>query len=53
MKSLYEKSQSLPVSINLTEGQLGTDEKIAFYVKEAVVNNLISIWDPKQRSVGE
>ncbi len=47
VKLMYEKSQSLPVPINLTEGQLGTDEMVAFYFKEAIINRLISVWDTK------
>ena len=43
VKEKHRKSQSLEVPINLTEGQLGTDNKIEFYVKEAVINKLLTV----------
>ncbi len=47
VKEKHRKSQSLDVPINLTEGQLGTDNNIEFYVKEAVINKLLTVWEPK------
>jgi len=42
VKEAHETSQSL--EIDLTEGQLGTDNDFDFYIKEAVVNKTLSVW---------
>ncbi len=47
VKQMHEKSQSLPFPIDMTEGQLGTDENIEFYIKEAIINKLLSVWQTK------
>ena len=44
VKEAHEKSQSLLVGIDLTEGQLGTDKDFDFYIKEAVVNKMLTVW---------
>jgi hypothetical protein len=43
VKDAHESSQSLPFPINLTEGQLGTDHKFNFYLKEMLVNRQLLI----------
>jgi hypothetical protein len=44
VKKVHDRAQSLPVPIDLTEGQLGTDRDFDFYIKEAIVNQMLSVW---------
>jgi len=44
VKESHELTQSLKVKIDLTEGQLGTDKDFDMYIKEAVVNKMLTVW---------
>ena len=44
VKEIHKQSQSLPVKIDLTEGQMGTDKDFEFYIKQAVLNKLLTVW---------
>jgi hypothetical protein len=44
IKEAHNKSQSLPKPIDLSEGQLGTDEDISFFINEAIKSRQITIW---------
>ena len=44
VKEIHKESQSLPVKIDLTEGQLGTDKDYDFYIKQAVLYKLLTVW---------
>lgn len=41
-----QASQSLPFPLNLTEGQLGTDENMELMVHEAIMSKQITVWTP-------
>ena len=47
VKKSHERSQSLQIKIDLTEGQLGTDGDFDFFIKEAVVNKMLNVWKEK------
>ena len=47
VKKAHENAQSLRIAIDLTEGQLGTDRDFEFYIKEAVVNKMLNVWEDK------
>ncbi len=42
-KEKHQNSQSLPFPINLTEGQLGTDEDIEIFFKQSLISYSITV----------
>ncbi len=43
IKEMHQRSQSLPVPIDLTEGQFGTDKRMEIYVNEAIHFRLVVV----------
>ena len=43
---INRKAQALPIPLNLTEGQLGTDRTIERMVHEAVLCRQLTVWNP-------
>ena len=41
--SFHQRTQSLPIPINLTEGQLGTDSNIGALIHEAVLHGMLRV----------
>jgi hypothetical protein len=48
VKQAHKSAQSLPIPIDLTEGQLGTDSDIEFFVNEAIISRQITVWKNEQ-----
>jgi hypothetical protein len=51
VKDVHNRAKSLPIPMDLTEGQLGTDRDFDFYIKEAIVNKMLSVWKDEKLKV--